>query len=96
MVQYELPVSAPLDPRIQRLDLLENRRVFLPFVLKVHGPLDGREIAVGHCHASHSQSRLGVGIGQGVLGAILIQATLAALEFPGLEQLDRGSITVAE
>ena len=57
------------DPRVQRLDVLQHRRVDLACVLEVGSPFDRGKIPVDHQHATNFQARLRIGPEQRVLVA---------------------------
>src|SRR5262249_41880368 len=95
-MQYELASLAALEDGIQPLDLLQDRRIGAPYVLEVHGPLDGRILSIFYRRAPHFQSGMRISPGNGVLSPVLVEGRLLRMLRHGSQKGSRGLPIVDE
>ena len=95
-VERELALRAALEPRVQRLEVLQDRGVNLAGVLEEDGPLCYREVSVFNRDAPDFQARAGIGPGERVLGAGGIQFLPDSLLRPHRQQFIGGVPVIDE
>src|SRR5208282_768321 len=94
--QDAVSLGAAAEGGVNRLDILNDRRISRAGVLEIHRPLDRRIVVVLHADAARAQAALGVGPGQGVLVPLLIQLLRLALQLPLAQELRRRPPAVLE
>ena len=74
MVKDELALPVARKGKIHSLDIRQDRRVLGARILKVHHPLDDREIVILDADAVHLQSGAGISPNRGPFGAVLVES----------------------
>jgi hypothetical protein len=72
VVQDEFTVITAVEPRIEGLNILQNRRGGAAGVLEVKRPLHHGEVAILHGDTTHHQTALWVGVSERVLSTVVV------------------------
>ena len=94
VMQRELALLAAAEPRVDGLDVRQQGRVGGARVPEVQRPFDGGKVVILDGHGPDDQSGLGVGVGEGVLGALVVELAMLAFRPPLCEQSGGGSAVV--
>jgi len=82
VVQEELALLATLETSIKTLETLDDRRVGVPAIPEVHGPLHDGEVAVLDADATNLKARLGVAVGTRSACPAVVQRLTRLCEAP--------------